>query len=98
MHLSFSTKVFKYPTGFRRWMNINEPCLDSDGKPFGPPLLSIVELQTLTQKCKCDNLVFPSRVLMEPLHQAPAVIQQLISSLSTISSSTYDVLCEIMMP
>ena len=98
MHLSFSTKVYKYPTGFRRWMNINEPCLDSDGGPFRPPLLSIVELQTLTQKSKCENLVFPSRVSVEPLHQAPAGIQQLILSLSTISSSTYDILCEIVMP
>ena len=90
--------MLKYPTGYRKRMNVNKPCSDSDGRPFWPPLLSIVELQTLTQKPKCGNFVFPTRVLMEPLHQAPTVIWQLILSLFTISSSTYDKLCEIMMP
>ena len=78
--------------------NINETGLDSDQRLHWPPLLSIVGLQTLTQKPQRDNLVFPSRLLMEHLHQAPAVIQQLIVSLLTISNCIYEKLCEIMMP
>ncbi len=35
---------------------------------------------------------------MEPLHQAPAVIPQLIMSLCTISIATCNKICEFMMP
>ncbi len=87
--------MFEYPTVYGRRNNINEPYLDSDRRPFWPPLLGIVEVQTRTQKPHRDNLDFPSQVLMEPLQQDPAVNQQLIMSLLTISSSTYDKLCEI---
>jgi hypothetical protein len=36
--------------------------------------------------------------LMEPLHQAPAVIPQIIMSLCTISIATCNKICEIMTP
>jgi hypothetical protein len=36
--------------------------------------------------------------LMEPLHQAPAIILQLIMSLYAVSIVTYNILSEIMTP
>ena len=92
----FCSKQSHHQEECRKRINTNQPCLDS--------ILGFLAQNQYHQQQKwCSDPGSPGPgcsilSLMEPLHQAPAIIPQLIMSLWAVSIMTYNKLSEIMMP